>query len=124
MTFPHAPTPGTAIPELKTPWYIHVQLYPQHGQPNTTRHMTCDQDKLHALLHFDSDGVLDGLLTYLDGQVVVRVRPDRQRQGIGAELTRDARSRWPVDRAKQLVTPEGSRLVASNIRKEQTHNTE
>lgn len=118
MPLAHAPVPGTPIPALTTPWHIHTLDYPQQWQPNSTRHVNDDQ--AYALLHHDQDGTLDGLLTYLDRLVVVRVRPDRQRHGIGSQLMRDALDRWPISFAEQHWTPEGSRLAAAIIRANQT----
>jgi ribosomal protein S18 acetylase RimI-like enzyme len=84
-----------------------------------------------CLLYRDEDGLLVGILNHYDGKIPLEaadavnlwVRPDRQRQGIGKMMTREAMKRWPGVRLEnQRYTRIGVHLLQSLIRDESVAN--
>jgi len=80
---------------------------------------------VNCLLLRDELGCLVAILNHYDGKnplesadsVNLWVRPDRQRQGIGKMMTREAMKRWPGVRLEnQRYTPSGVCLLSSLIR--------
>lgn len=75
---------------------------------------------IKVLLHYGSDGQLDGILDYfplgtpmdLPGDVLVLVKPTHRCRGIGTSLLNEARRLWPeINLRDQCFTPMGEALV-------------
>jgi ribosomal protein S18 acetylase RimI-like enzyme len=80
-----------------------------------------------CLLLRDDLGSLVAILNHYDGKIALEaadsvnlwVRPDRQREGIGKMMTREAMKRWPgVKLENQRYTRIGVRLLQSLIRED------
>lgn len=125
-------------------WASQAKQYAEHGAPGVTleQHMvdaeTGDEvfgvpaelagpgiSVVDCLLYRDEDGSLVAILNHYDGKIPMEdadavnlwVRPDRQRQGIGKMMTREAMKRWPgVKLENQRYTPSGVCLLSSLIR--------
>ena len=78
---------------------------------------------INCLLFRDDDGSLVAILNHYDGKnpleaadaVNLWVRPDRQREGIGKMMTREAMKMWPgVKLEGQRYTPAGVYLLRSH----------
>lgn len=94
------------------------------GEPNS---MCADVNALpggaiaQGLLHYDEQGKLDGELVFMPwcGDVVIAVRPDRRRQGIGRQMVIQGMALWPkLNPACQVfASDEGKALARSVLRK-------
>jgi ribosomal protein S18 acetylase RimI-like enzyme len=88
---------------------------------------------INCLLFRDEDGSLVAILNHYDGKnpleaadaVTLWVRPDRQREGIGKMMTREAMQRWPGVRLEnQRYTRMGMHLLKSLVRDNERKNND
>jgi hypothetical protein len=88
---------------------------------------------INCLLFRDEDGSLVAILNHYDGKnpleaadaVNLWVRPDRQREGIGKMMTREAMQRWPGVRLEnQRYTRMGMHLLKSLVRDNERKNND
>jgi GNAT superfamily N-acetyltransferase len=107
-------------------WESQAEQYPPTGQPGVSYFRGDMSDgfgpgaHIDCLLFRDASGVLVGILNHYPmdfppyeqaGNVLVIVREDRQRRGIGTRLVREAMTRWPVDPYAQRYTQPGADFV-------------
>jgi hypothetical protein len=100
------------------PWALVAARHPGAGRPGITAETAGTVD---VLLYRDAAGALTGVLYHrarstptgerLPGELSVWVDPDRQRQGTGTKLTREAGRRWGVNLAAQRFTVAGLALA-------------
>ena len=127
-------------------WASQAQQYAESGTPGLTleQHMVDkagnevfgipaelagpDISVIDCLLLRDRAGSLVAILNHYDGKnpleaadaVNLWVRPDRQREGIGKMMTREAMKMWPgVKLENQRYTPTGMCLLRSLMKDEE-----
>ena len=97
---------------------IHLERHHLGEWPNWTQ--------IDCLLYRDEDGLLIGILNYYcdsnnpeeqQGNANIWVKPDRQRQGIGTALLREAMRRWDIDLNQQKYTTQGVLFVDGLLKK-------
>jgi ribosomal protein S18 acetylase RimI-like enzyme len=85
-----------------------------------------DMTQIDCLLARDDDGLTIGILNYyLDsnnalekkGNVNIWVRPDRQRQGLGTAMLREAQKRYNIDFDQQRYTQDGMAMIRRLVEK-------
>lgn len=112
-------------------WESQAAQYPPSGQPGVSYFRGDVSDDgygpgayVDCLLFRDASGVLVGVLNHYPadfppyesaGNVLVLVRDDRRRRGIGTALLREAMTRWPVDLYAQRYTETGADFVGALI---------
>jgi GNAT superfamily N-acetyltransferase len=109
-------------------WESQARQYPTHGKPGLSYYRGdvseafCPGAHVDCLLWRDDTGALIGILNHYPmdfppyekaGNVLVYVRADRRRAGIGTALVHEARTRWPVDFHAQRYTDAGAKLARS-----------
>ncbi|OXM69600.1 GNAT family N-acetyltransferase [Amycolatopsis vastitatis] len=114
-------------------WPSQAAQYPQSGPPGISYFRGDVSESfgsgayVDCLLMRDVDGVLVGILNHYPqdlppheraGAVSIRVRPDRQRRGIGTHLLKEAMTRWRVQIYRQRFTPSGAAFAEALLRRE------
>lgn len=103
-------------------WESQERQYPETGPAGFDyRRESAAGHPVDCLLWRDEDGFLLGILNHYPedvppwesaGNVNVWIHPDRQREGIGTRLLREAETRWgPIDWEQQRYTRAGLELV-------------
>ena len=133
-------------------WASQAKQYAESGAPGLTleRHMVKvdtgievfdvppelagpEISVVDCLLFRDDTGSLVAILNHYDGKIALEatdavnlwVRPDRQREGIGKMMTREAMQRWPGVRLEnQRYTRMGMHLLKSLVRDNERKNND
>lgn len=127
------------IPELSYTWEDYASEYPREGQPGITyrEHELGPDVVCAALLYYETDGRLRGILHYFPNDIPVPepwmkpfaeragnfnviVDPTSRRLGIGMKLLHEAARRWPINFERQNYTREGAKLVQRFLQRSRT----
>ena len=132
--FPYAITPEHEVPRVLTPWEGQAAQFPPIGEPGLGyEQRTIGPPKqptiVDCLSYRDANGVLIGILYHYNENnpfqepdtMNIMVDPNRQREGAGTALLREATTRWPGIEEKgyphQTWTPESMAFVDGLVAK-------